>query len=124
MYKLSVESEFSAAHKLVKYPGACHRIHGHNWRVRVRVTAEKLDNLGMAVDLMMLKGLLDECLQQFDHQMINEIAPFDQINPSSENLAKYFFEWLEKRLPPVVTLEQVTLSETAQFSVTYTGSLK
>jgi 6-pyruvoyltetrahydropterin/6-carboxytetrahydropterin synthase len=119
MYKLVVESFFSAAHHLVDYPGACRRIHGHNWVVKATVAAELLDQSGMVMDLYALKKILDDCLMQFDHRLINETPPFDTLNPTSENLAKYIFDFMKQRLPEPITMHQVQISETEKFSVVY-----
>jgi 6-pyruvoyltetrahydropterin/6-carboxytetrahydropterin synthase len=119
MYKLCVESQFSAAHHLLEYAGPCKRIHGHNWKVKVTAGAKKVDERGMVLDMMDLKELLDTCLQPLDHQVINEIPPFDQKNPTSEHLAEYIYGWLKKELPTPVRLFQVEVFETDAFSVTY-----
>ena len=119
MFKLCVESDFSAAHRLVDYPGPCHRIHGHNWKVKATIAAETLDELGMVIDLYDLKTILDECLQQFDHRIINEVLPFDKINPTSENLAKYIYEFMENKCPEKVKMDQVEIFETEKFSVIF-----
>ena len=119
MYKLSVESQFSAAHRLLQYPGACKRIHGHNWKVKTQVSAAELNELGMVIDLLEMQKLLDDCLMQFDHQMINDIEPFDRINPTSENLARYIFQQIKEKLPERIKMESVEVLETDGFSVIY-----
>ena len=118
MYRLTVESEFSAAHHLVDYPGACKRVHGHNWKVRVTFSAPELNDLGMVVDLMELEKLLDECVKPLDHRVINEVPPFDRLNPTSENIARHIYQQLQPKLP-AIHLESVQLFETDDFSVTY-----
>jgi len=122
MYKLTVESDFSAAHRLVNYPGACHRIHGHNWKVKATIAAEQLDEMGMVIDLFDLKKILDDCLEQFDHRIINEVQPFDKINPTSENLAQYIYEYIEKQLPENIKIVQIEIFETEKFSVIFSKS--
>ncbi len=119
MYKLVVESFFSAAHHLVEYPGACRRIHGHNWNVKATIASENLDESGMVMDLFDLKKILDDCLSQFDHRLINETSPFDKVNPTSENLAKYIYDFMKQRLPQFINMHQVQISETEKFSVIY-----
>lgn len=119
MYQLVVKGQFSAAHRLVQYPGACARIHGHNWKVKATMAGDKLDALGMVFDMMALQSILQECLDQFDHHMINEVAPFDQLNPSSENLAHFIYHWMKKRLPEPVQIVQVEVAENDEFSVAY-----
>ena len=122
MFKLCVESDFSAAHRLVNYPGACNRIHGHNWKVKATIAAEELDEMGMVIDLFDLKKILDVCLDQFDHRIINEVQPFDEINPTSENLAKYIYEYFEKQLPEKIIIVQIEIFETEKFSVIFSKS--
>ncbi len=119
MYKLTVQSSFSAAHRLDFYEGECQRIHGHNWKVEATVAGRELDKLGMAIDLMVLQSILEECLQQFDHRMLNDIPPFDQLNPTSENLARHIFGWLKERLPSNVWVDEVKVYETDHLSVAY-----
>jgi 6-pyruvoyltetrahydropterin/6-carboxytetrahydropterin synthase len=122
MYRLVVRAQFSAAHRLAYYPGACERIHGHNWKIKATVAGSELDQLGMVLDLMVLKTILDECLHQFDHRMINEVAPFDQMNPTSENLARYIFEWMKGNLPAKAGIVEVEVAENDDFSVIYNES--
>jgi 6-pyruvoyltetrahydropterin/6-carboxytetrahydropterin synthase len=119
MYKLCVESEFSAAHRLPEYPGNCERVHGHNWKVQVTIKSNKLDDLGMVIDLMELKKYVDDCLLQFDHRLLNDVPPFDRTSPTSENLARFIFDWLKKNLPAKAPVEKVQIYETDQLSVSY-----
>lgn len=98
MYKIMAESSFSAAHLLLKHPGKCSSLHGHNWRVQAVVGAETLDEQGMVVDFAVLKKALGELCDRFDHRMVNEIAPFDRIPPTAENFAKLFFDELVARV--------------------------
>ena len=98
MYELVVESKFSAAHQLRGYQGKCEKLHGHNWRVTCTVTAERLNEQGLAIDFVDIKKALREVLDQLEHTFLNEIFPFTQINPSSENVAKWIYDNLSKRL--------------------------
>lgn len=98
MYEVSKETEFSGAHRLRDYGGPCEELHGHNWRVRACVRAEELDAPGMVIDFKLLKSVLNEVCGRLDHKYINDIPPFDSINPSAENLARYFFDEISKRL--------------------------
>jgi 6-pyruvoyltetrahydropterin/6-carboxytetrahydropterin synthase len=95
---LSVSQSFDAAHFLNGYPGNCANIHGHTWKVEVTITGSKLDSLGMVVDFREVREKLAKVLEQFDHVLINEIAPFDRINPTSENLAYFIFQQMKKQL--------------------------
>lgn len=92
MYKLNVISSFSSAHKLIGYRGLCKNLHGHNWKVRLCVNCELLDNIGMAMDFGILKKHLMELLEELDHQFLNDLPAFINMNPTSENIARYLFE--------------------------------
>ncbi len=117
MYKLIITGRFSAAHYLQEYPGACARVHGHNWRVTVTVTAPDVDDKGMVVDLVALKQQIDDCLGRFDHRVINEVPPFDRLNPTSEMLAKHLYEEISARV--AVQVESVAVSENDDYQVVY-----
>ena len=88
-YEISVEKYFSAAHALREYKGKCERLHGHNWRVLVVVSGQKLDGVGMVMDFSELKKILEVALSNLDHSFLNEADPFDKINPTAENIAEY-----------------------------------
>lgn len=92
LYEVCREHYFSAAHQLRGYGGKCESLHGHNWRVRVCARASELDHLGMVIDFKMLKSSLNEILERLDHHMLNDVEPFDQINPTAENLARFIGE--------------------------------
>ena len=98
MYEIYKETTFSGAHRLRGYKGRCEALHGHNWRVRVSVAADALDDLGMVIDFTVLKAALEEIASKLDHVYINEVPPFDTVNPSAENLAKWFFDELYPRV--------------------------
>ena len=119
MYELSVEREFSAAHYLREYDGDCARMHGHNYRVQITVRGEQLDEAGMLLDFGDLKQLCDSAIDELDHRCLNEIAPFDEINPTSENLARYLYEAVQGGLPDTVSVQRVTVFESARSSATY-----
>jgi len=92
MYEVSVEQTFAAGHALRNYKGSCEDVHGHNFRVRVTVAGELLDSTGLLVDFLELKNLIDGVIAYLDHKFINDLPPFDKVNPSAENLAKYFYD--------------------------------
>ena len=87
MFEILRERVFSASHQLRGYKGRCERLHGHNWRVRVHLRAAELDSAGMVIDFHELDEIMASAIEPFEHQHLNEIPPFDQINPSAENLA-------------------------------------
>jgi 6-pyruvoyltetrahydropterin/6-carboxytetrahydropterin synthase len=119
MYYLNVSSSFSAAHKLVGYEGACRRLHGHNWKVRIQVGCVQLDTVGMALDFKVLKTLLNELLDEFDHQYLNEILAFSNINPTSEHIARHVFDHIQARLPEGAIMVEVEIAESDNSSVIY-----
>ena len=122
MYELTVKSEFSAAHALRGYEGNCANVHGHNWKVELAVQADMLTPTGLAVDFRELKSVLSETLANLDHKNLSEIPPFDQLSPSSENIAKWLFE----QMAPAVErlggrLAAVNVAENDDCSVSYDG---
>lgn len=98
MYELTIQTKFSAAHQLRNYNGRCENLHGHNWKVDVYVTAEKLDDVGLAVDFRVLKDTTNGFLDQIEHKFLNDIPPFNEMNPSSENIARWLYLGLSNKL--------------------------
>jgi 6-pyruvoyltetrahydropterin/6-carboxytetrahydropterin synthase len=119
-YRVSVEGHFDAAHYLRGYGGKCEALHGHRFRVVVEVAADRLDKIGLAYDFSELKKHLAAVTARFDHTCLNDIPPFDRINPSSENIAATIYEGLGKRLTGApVSLVSVSVWESPESSVTY-----
>src|SRR4030042_408753 len=98
MYEISVEKTFEAAHYLRGYKGKCENMHGHRYTVVVKVRADKLNDIGLAYDFTDLKAHLGEILERYDHTCLNDVKPFDKINPSAENLAATIYQKLKKKL--------------------------
>ena len=119
MYTLSVEKMISSAHQLNKYEGPCAHIHGHNWKIKVFVQSESLEKSGIALDFSDLDQLLLQIVEPFDHQLINTIPPFDKINPTAENIVKYIYDRMKSMLPDQVSLKNVSIWETENYSVSY-----
>ena len=122
MFEVAVEQSFASAHALRNYKGRCENVHGHNWKVRVVIEGEKLDAIGMLVDFLDVKSFMGEILDRIDHQFLNEIPPFDVINPSAENIAEYFYQQMTGRLadtPVPVRIREVKIWETEIQSATY-----
>lgn len=111
LYTLTVRASFAAAHRLRAYEGNCERLHGHNWQVEATVESETLDSRGIALDFRTIKGALGDLLADLDHRFLNEVAPFDALNPSSENLARWIFESLEGKIPAPARMARVTVWE-------------
>lgn len=119
MYYLQVEDHFASAHQLREYQGKCENLHGHNWRVRVKVKGERLDSCGMLIDFGILKKMVAECMDRLDHRFLNETPPFDAINPTSENLARYLFEEIGRQLPDGVRPHEIIVWESEKSAATY-----
>ena len=112
-YTLKVITEFASAHTLRGYPGDCNRMHGHNWRLEVEVTTSTLDDIGMGIDFKHIKNATRSVAQELDHRYLNDIPPFDAVNPTAENLAAYFYRRLAEILDDArVKVAAVTLWET------------
>lgn len=121
LYTLKIVTDFAAAHSLRDYPGICSRLHGHNWKVEVEVTATALNSVGMGIDFNDLKAATRTELAELDHRNLNDVVPFDRINPTAENIAAYLYQQLSKRLNSTTTrVTTVTLWETERCCVRYT----
>ncbi len=107
MYKIKVISYFSAAHLLRDYKGKCESLHGHNWKVEIVVSGEKLNSSGMIIDFGQLKKMTNNVLSKLDHKHLNEIEYFKKHNPSSEEIACYIF----RNLKAEVSANGCSLSE-------------
>lgn len=123
MFEVAVELSFAAAHALRGYQGKCEQIHGHNYRVRATLEGEQVDANGLLVDFVDLKRLLKRSIEYLDHRFVNELPPFDRLNPTAENMARYFYEELERALGGEgqrgVRLKEVTVWETDTSLATY-----
>lgn len=119
-YTLKVFKSFSAAHQLRNYVGKCARLHGHDYRVEMEVSASELNNTGLAVDSGDMKKALNSVIDTLDHRNLNDLVPFDTINPTAENIAAWLFDEIAKIINTnTVQLTAITLWETANFSVRY-----
>ncbi len=118
-YTLWIKEHFDAAHALVGYPGECRNLHGHTWDVEVSVVGTKLDEVGIVYDFKDLKSNLMSILNTYDHKYLNDIAPFDKINATAENLARVIYEHMETLLPQGVDLVEVGVWESPIAKLTY-----
>jgi len=116
MFELSVEGYFSAAHQVRGYPGDCADVHGHTYKVKVRVGVGKLDKIGMAVDFRIIKQHLDGLLAGLDHKNLNTISFFEERNATAEYVAKYIYDSMKNK---VDNISSVTVWEGPFYSVTY-----
>lgn len=120
MYEVSVKSHFDAAHALREYQGKCERLHGHRFEVVVSLRFTQLNELGISYDFTALKGRLGQILDRWDHTNLNELAPFDVVNPSSENIAATIYRELEAGLGEAAAhLAGVQVWESPDAFVTY-----
>mgnify|MGYP003574156697 FL=1 len=120
IYTLKIITDFASAHTLRDYPGACARMHGHNWKVEVEVTASELDAIGMGIDFRVIKQAARDIAERLDHRYLNDLEPFVQINPTAENIAAYFHQELSAQLNnDSIRVHAVTLWETERACVRY-----
>jgi 6-pyruvoyltetrahydropterin/6-carboxytetrahydropterin synthase len=123
MYEVTVEDSFAAGHYLRNYKGKCENPHGHNYKVRVTLAGKELDKAGLLLDFRELKEAMKPVIDRLDHQMINDLDPFKVLNPSAENLAKYFYDETNVNLDRVtqgrVRVKNVTVFETDVTTATY-----
>jgi 6-pyruvoyltetrahydropterin/6-carboxytetrahydropterin synthase len=120
MFEVSVEKTFAAGHALRNYHGKCENVHGHNYRVLVTIQGQELDSIGLLVDFVEVKKLMHQVIDRLDHQFINDVKPFDVLNPSAENMAKYFYDEISTGLGKApVRVGEVKVWETDTASATY-----
>jgi 6-pyruvoyltetrahydropterin/6-carboxytetrahydropterin synthase len=122
MFQVSVEETFSAGHALRGYKGKCENPHGHNYRVRVTVEGQQLDSIGLLYDFVHLKRVLRDLIGGVDHKFLNDQPPFDAINPSAENLAKFFYDETSRELDGMANsprITSITVWETDETSATF-----
>ncbi|HEV2646061.1 MAG TPA: 6-carboxytetrahydropterin synthase QueD [Acidobacteriaceae bacterium] len=116
MFEVTVEAGFSSGHYLRNYKGKCENPHGHNYRVLVTLAGAELDQAGLLLDFKVLKTLLRPVVDYLDHQMINDLEPFTEVNPSAENLARYFYDETARELQQItggrVRIKDCTIFET------------
>src|SRR5438067_13111710 len=123
MFEVTVEDSFAAGHYLRNYRGKCENPHGHNYKIRVTLAGNELDKAGLLLDFKDLRDVMKPVIDRLDHQMINDIEPFTNLNPSAENLAKYFYDETNKSLSQTtdgrVSVKDVTIYETDTTTATY-----
>jgi 6-pyruvoyltetrahydropterin/6-carboxytetrahydropterin synthase len=123
MFEVTVEDTFSAGHYLRNYRGKCEKPHGHNYKVRVTLAGKELDKAGLLLDFKDLREVMKHVIDRLDHQMINDLDPFKELNPSAENLARYFYDETNDRLHQStngrVRVKEVTVFETDSTTATY-----
>ena len=120
MFVLKIVTDFASAHSLRNYPGDCARLHGHNWQVEVSICSQVLNDNGIAIDFREIKKQTKLVVKRVDHQYLNEIEPFDVLNPTAENIAKYFYDEVGLLINNEnVKVKDVVIWETPRSAVTY-----
>jgi 6-pyruvoyltetrahydropterin/6-carboxytetrahydropterin synthase len=119
MFEVMVEAQFAAGHYLRNYRGKCENPHGHNYKVQVTLRGEELDAAGLLLDFKLLKQVMRPVVDRLDHQMMNDLEPFLEQNPSAENLARYFYQETNKQLSEM-TGGRVTVKECLVFETDFT----
>jgi len=123
MYQITIETHFSSAHRLRDYNGECERLHGHNWKVQISVASDVLNDLGMVMDFKDLKSNVKPLIGKLDHQYLNDISPFTEINPTTENISKYLFDEFSKLInTDQIKVTKVEIWESTTSSASYTRS--
>src|SRR5579859_3951001 len=124
MYEVTVDDSFAAGHYLRNYKGKCENPHGHNYKVRVTLRGAELDKAGLLLDFKDLKEVMKHVIDRLDHQMLNDVEPFRELNPSAENLAKFFYEQTTSRSHSItsgrLSVKDVTFWETDTTTARYT----
>jgi 6-pyruvoyltetrahydropterin/6-carboxytetrahydropterin synthase len=119
-YEIHVKAEFSAAHCLRGYEGNCERVHGHNWTVEVFVRCLRLNEIGIGIDFRDVKKTLNRVVEKLDHQHLNDLSVFQELNPTSENVARFIYRELGAQLNSgAVKVSKVKVSETPGAGVYY-----
>jgi len=121
MFEVTIEETFAAGHALRNYRGKCENVHGHNYRCQVTLEGAELDSIGLLVDFVELKRVVHGVLDRMDHQWLNEFPPFDALNPSAENMARYIYDQVSEGLQTRqgVRVGSVRLWETDTACATY-----
>jgi 6-pyruvoyltetrahydropterin/6-carboxytetrahydropterin synthase len=122
MFEVFVDQTFAAAHNLRNYKGKCENLHGHNYKVRVTLEGKELDSTGLLYDFVHLKQVIQAVIRSLDHKYLNEMPPFDRLNPSAENIARHIYEETSRQLrsaPNGAGIRSITVWETDETAATY-----
>ena len=124
MVEVHVTTMFPAAHALRNYHGKTEPIHGHNWRARITIAGPQVDSMGMLIDFVPLQKEMARIIGVLDHQFLNEVPPFDAVNPSAENIAHYLWQQFSASVPAMqpefrVEVARVEVWETDTCSAVY-----
>lgn len=120
MFEISVDYTFAAGHALRGYHGKCENVHGHNYKVRVIVEGDGLNQAGLLMDFVDLRAAIKAMIEKWDHRFLNDLPPFDKLNPSAENMAMVFCQGIEPEVEKhALRVRAVTVWETDTTSATY-----
>ena len=120
MFDIEIRRTFSAAHQLKGYDGDCRNLHGHNYSVVVHVAADKLNDIGIALDFKLLKAALDEVIGEYDHHNLSELSDFQAVNPTSEILAQTIYRKMGAKLNDgTIKVSSVRIGESENSAITY-----
>ncbi len=123
MFEISVDYTFAAGHALRGYKGKCENVHGHNYKVRVTVAGEEVNHIGLLMDFVDLRAAIKKQVEAWDHRFLNDMPPFDKLNPSAENMARVFYESIDPEVRKhSAHVSSVTVWETDTTSATYRPS--
>ncbi len=111
MFEISIEQTFAAGHALRNYRGKCENVHGHNYRVQRHSGRRGARRHRPARDFVEMKRVIRAIIERFDHQFLNDVPPFDKLNPSAENMARYFHEELARALDGGARLNPIRVAE-------------
>jgi len=95
MYEITVQKTFSAAHTL-DIDGKREELHGHNFKVEATIASEKLNTDGLVLDFRVLKRWVGAILEELDHTFLDDLPAFKHASPTSERIARFIYERLEK----------------------------
>ncbi len=120
MFELKVINHFAAAHQLKMVAKKCENLHGHNWKIEVRIAGKGLNHAGVVMDFGIIKQHVSEIMNTLDHKFLNELECFQNGNPSSENIAKYIADALQEKITePDIRVASVTAWESDDACATY-----
>lgn len=120
MFELKVTNHFAAAHQLEMVAKKCENLHGHNWKIEVRIAGDQLNNAGVVMDFGEIKQHVSAIMKTLDHKFLNDLEYFKDDNPSSENIAQYIADTLQETITePGIRVASVTAWESDDACATY-----
>ena len=119
LYRVFIDTHFAASHQLHGYQGACRALHGHTWKVRIEIKTTFVDDVGISFDFKMLKELAHQTIDKLDHNHINDIPPFDELNPTAEHISRYIYDEIKVKLPEHAAMSEVTVWESDSYAISY-----